>query len=73
MSLRRGRASKSGDLLPDWREYLTDAERLDVEALERNSDELASRRHRISQALHEHRLRATARRTYALRAKRAAA
>ncbi len=66
MSMRRGRRSKSGSSLPNWRDYLTPEERLDVEALERNSADLATRRHRISQAIHEHRLRATARRTYAL-------
>jgi len=53
--------------LPDWRNFLTPSERLDLEALEKNAQNLAKKRERITGQITRHRNRCTKRREEHLR------
>lgn len=56
---KRGRRKAE---LPDWRNFLTPSERLDLEALEKNAQNLAKKRERITGQITKHRNRCTKRR-----------
>lgn len=46
----------------DWREFLTSTERVEVEALEKNAQDLDAKRKALSQAIFAHRSRCVSRR-----------
>lgn len=48
--------------LRDWREFLTPTERVEVEALEKNSQDLGEKRKALSRLIFEHRTRCVSRR-----------